>query len=211
MLYGEVNTVTIDGQQYSGIQVRVPNPPKVAVLGLPTNQQMIDRFWKQKSIRRSLGNGKSQSEFQPNLKADLELFNALRQDKGPEFDEYEASNAIGKLIYCEVKDCEAVNDQYRITLKTPFGDTVHTVGLPTLKDIALYRRSLVSATDLPHGQEELRFRIEPAAALYDSVVAGVTGYATGIIAKDVPVHHKSAVVADLVQAFDANTDLDPNS
>ena len=152
-------------------------------------------------------------EFVPNPQADLALFNQIRLDKdGAEFDEFEAGNAISKLTYCEVTDCERVGDEYRITLKTPFGDTTHTMKIPTQRDMTVYRRTVVSATDLPHGQEELRYRIEPAVDLYDSVVSKIEGYVDGYKAADVPPHHKSAVVVELVQAIDdLDPQIDPNS
>jgi hypothetical protein len=212
MLYGELPVVTIDGQELRGVTVRVANPPKTAVLGLPTNQQMMERLDQQKSIRRTIGRRKSQTEFVPNLKADLDLFGKIRQDKGADFDEYEASNAIGKLSYCEVTDCQRVGDEYRVTIKTPFGETAHTLRIPTQRDITLYRRTVVSATDLPHGQEELRYRIEPAVTLYDAVSAKIEGYAASFKPADTPPHHKSAAVVELISAIDdLDPDLDPNS
>jgi hypothetical protein len=213
MLYGELPAVTINDVELRGVTVRVANPPKAAVLGLPTNQQMLERLDQQKSIRRTIGRRKSQTEFIPNLKADLDIFTKIRQDKGgPEFDEYEASNAVSKLTYCEVTDCQRAGDEYRITLKTPFGETVHSVRIPTQRDITVYRRTVVSATDLPHGQEELRYRIEPAVALYDSVASKIEGYAASFKPADTPPHHKSAIVVELVQAIDdLDPALDPNS
>jgi hypothetical protein len=190
-----------------GITIRVPNPPKTAAVRLPSSQEMLERLAQQKSIRRTIGRRKSQTEFVPNPKADLDLFNRIRLDKdGPEFDEFEAANAISKLTFCEVTDCERNGEVYDITLKTPFGETVHHVKIPTQRDITIYRRTVVSSIDLPHGQEELRYRIEPAVDLYDSVVTGVEGYAESLKPANVPPHHKSAVVVELVQAID---DLDP--
>jgi len=196
-----------------GILIRVPNPPKAARVRLPTIDEMLSRLTQQKSIRRTIGRRKSQTEFVPNLKADLTLFNQIRLDKdGPEFDEFEAGNAVSKLTFCEVTDCERVGDEYRITLKTPFGDTSHTMRIPTQRDVTMYRRTVVSATDLPHGQEELRYRVEPAIDLYNSVVTDIDGYADGIKPAEVPPHHKSAVVVELVQAIDdMDPSLDPNS
>ncbi|HZV04755.1 MAG TPA: hypothetical protein VE999_06700, partial [Gemmataceae bacterium] len=105
-----------------GITIRVPNPPKTAFLRLPTNQEMLERLDQQRSIRRTIGRRKSQTEFVPNLKADLDLFNKIRLDKdGAEFDEFEAGNAISKLSFCEVTDCQRAGDEYRIALRTPFG------------------------------------------------------------------------------------------
>jgi hypothetical protein len=196
-----------------GITIRVPNPPKTAHLRLPTNQEMLDRLDQQKSIRRTIGRRKSQTEFVPNLKADLDLFTKIRLDKdGAEFDEFEAGSAISRLTFCEVTDCQRAGDEYRVTLRTPFGDTVHQVKIPTQRDITVYRRSVVSSTDLPHGQEELRYRIEPGVALYDSVVTKIEGYAASFKPADVPPHHKSAVVVELIQAIDdLDPALDPNS
>jgi len=197
----------------AGITIRVPNPPKTAQLRLPTNEEMLERLDQQRSIRRTIGRRKSQTEFVPNLKADLDLFNKIRLDKdGTEFDEFEAGNAISKLSFCEVTDCQRAGDEYRVTLRTPFGETVHMVKIPTQRDITVYRRTVVSSTDLPHGQEELRYRIEPAVDLYDSVVTKIEGYAASIKPSDVPPHHKSAVVVELVQAIDdLDPALDPNS
>ncbi len=204
-MYGDISA--------AGITIRVPNPPKTAQLRLPTNEEMLERLDQQKSIRRTIGRRKSQTEFVPNLKADLDLFSKIRLDKdGAEFDEFEAGNAISKLSFCEVTDCHRAGDEYRIALRTPFGDTVHMVKIPMQRDITVYRRMVVSSTDLPHGQEELRYRIEPAVDLYDSVVTKIEGYAASFKPADVPPHHKSAVVVELVQAIDdLDPALDPNS
>ena len=213
MLYGDLPTVHLDTGDVSAVVIRVPNPPKTALLRLPTNEEMLERLDQQKSIRRTIGRRKSQTEFVPNLKADLDLFNKIRLDKdGAEFDEFEAGNAISKLSFCEVTDCQRAGDEYRVALRTPFGETVHVVRIPTQRDITVYRRTVVSSTDLPHGQEELRYRIEPAVGLYDSVVTRIEGYAGSFKPADVPPHHKSAVVVELVQAIDdLDPALDPNS
>jgi len=213
-LYGELPEVTLpNGQTARAVRIKNPNPPKLAFLRLPTSEEIITRLGQQKSIRRNLGRRKSQSESVPNLKADLALFNGIRLDKdGPEFDEYEASNAISKLTYCEVTGCERVGDEYRITLRTPFGDTIHNMRVPTLRDVSIYRKSVVSSMDLPYGQEEVRFRVEPAIDLYSAVASKIEGYAEGTKPVDVPPHHKQAVVIDLVFAIDdLDPAIDPNS
>ena len=196
-----------------GIKIRVPNPPKAAFVRLPTNEEMLARLDAQKTIRRDLGRRKSQTEYIPNTAADLALFSKIRLDKdGPEFDEYEAADAVGKLTYAEVTACERAGEEYNITLRTAFGETVHTVKIPTRRDIMVYRRSVLAATDLPHGQSELRFRTEPAIDLYNAVVVKTTGYVESMKPSDVPPHHMSAVVVELVQAMDElDPVLDPNS
>ena len=58
----------------------------------------------------------------------------------------------------------------------------------------------------------IRYRTEPAIDLYDSVVAKAEGYIDGLKMTDVPPHHKSAVVVELVQAIDdLDPQIDPNS
>ena len=48
--------------------------------------------------------------------------------------------------------------------------------------------------------------------LYDSVVTKIEGYAASFKPADVPPHHKSAVIVELVQAIDdLDPALDPNS
>ncbi len=213
MLYGDLPTITVDGAELRGVRVRVPNPPKSAILRLPTNEEMVARLQQQKSIRRSLGRRKSKTEFVPNREADLRLFDKIRLDQGAEFDEFEASNAIAKLMFCEVTDCERVGEQYKVTLQTPFGPTAHTLKIPTVREISVYRRTVMASIDLPHGQEELRYQIYPAIELYDAVASGIDGYSVSLKPADVPPHHKSTVIVELVQAVDEDIDpdLDPNS
>lgn len=206
MLYGDLPTSEVTRSDSSdklrGVTIRIQNPAKLAVLGLPSNEQLIERLGKQRSVRKSLGRRKSVTESVPDTKADLTLFKAIRLDDGPEFDEFEASSAVNKLTSVEVTECEKAGDQFIITLKTPFGENKHTVAVPMQKDLQQYRRSVVSSIDLPHGNEELRFRIGPPCTLYDSVVQGIEGYNSSYKPADVPPNHKSAVVVELVSAMD---------
>ncbi len=214
MLYGELplSDVTLkDGaDRLRGVTIKIQNPPKTAVLRIPTNDELTDRLSKQRSIRKSLGRRKSTTESIPDTKADLTLFNAIRVDDGIEFDEYEASSAVNKLTSVEVVECERAGDQFIVTIKTPFGETVHTVSVPMQKDLQIYRRSVLSSIDLPHGNEELRFRIGPPCALYDSVIQQVEGYNGSFTKTTVPANHKSAVVIELVSSLDdLELNIDP--
>lgn len=214
MLYGELPQITLpNGTVAPGIRVNNPHPAKTAYLSLPTNEQMMERLDSQKSVRRNLGRRKSQTESVPNFKADRILFEAIRLDKdGAEFDEFESQNALSKLTYCEVVNCEREGEQYVITVRTPFGETKHWVSIPMQRDVQQYRRSVVDSMDLPHGMEELRFRIAPPVKLYDTVVVKTEGYAPSYKPTDVPPHHKSSVVVELVQALEEiDPVIDPNS
>ncbi len=211
MLYGEVPEITVDEQALNGWQFRVHNPEKTAVLRLPSAREMYDRLAQQTSIRRMLGRRKSTTDFLPNPKADLALFTAIRQDQGEAFDADEAAAAIGRLTRVEVTDCTREGDQYRITLKTPFGDTVHWLSIPLVPAIMQYRRTALVSVDLPHNQEQLKYPPEPPVTLYDGAFKKVEGYAESFKLADIPPHHKSAVVVELVQAVDElDADFNPN-
>lgn len=207
-MYAKLPQVTLlSGDLVNGVTIRVPNPPKTAILGLPSNEQLGERMDSQKSIRRSLGRRKSQTDYVPNTKGDLTLFDKIRLDKeGPEFDEFEASSAISRLLYVDVVSCDRVGDTYEVTLKTPFGEVKHTLSIPLQRDIQRYRRNVVTSVDLPHGQEELKSRSGPSCDLYAAVIVSIDGYTDDFTPASVPPHHKSAAVVELVQAVD---DLDP--
>jgi hypothetical protein len=202
--YGELPEVTLEsGAKVRGVLIKNLNPPKTAVLRLPSSQEVLDRIASQRSLRTPLGRGKSESTFVPNYEAEFALFSKLRLDAGgDEFDQYEAAKAIARLLLCDVTACERDGEQYHVTVKTPFGETVHFIKMPTEKDIAFYRRvPSLAITDMPRGKQEVRYRIGPAIELYDSVAAEVKGYADPE-PKDVPPHHKSAVVIELMSALD---------
>jgi hypothetical protein len=90
-----------------------------------------------------------------------------------------------------------------MVLKTPFCETAHIVRSPTAKKLNEYRRSVVKSIELPHNQEELRYRTGAAVDLYDAVAVSNEGYFQGT---EVPSHHKFAVVGELVNAID---EIDP--
>jgi hypothetical protein len=207
MLYGDLKEVTDEaGTVHKGIRVRVPNPPKSAIVRLPTNAEMSARLGKQRSVRRNLGRRKSQTETVPNFKADQVLFEAIRLDAGVEFGEEEAAMVMGRLTACSVLDAERAGDHYRITLETPFGNTVHELRIPFQPEVHAYRSTILTVTDLPHGQEEIRFRSASAVTLYTAVAVSIEGYVEGMTPADVPPHHMAAVAAELVTGLE---DLDP--
>lgn len=221
MLYGAQPEVTVKpGEIVHGFKFTVHNPPKSAILRLPTPQEILDRLSQQKSIRTNLGRGKSKSAPVPNPKADLALFERIRVS-GDDFDADEAADAIAKLTAHEAIECNRTPEGYSVKLKTPFGHpesvpgddeqiyvTTHSIKIPTVAAMSAYRGSVIDPTDLPHGREEIRFRVEPAVKVYDEFIISTTGYEEGT---PVPPHHKSAVVIEVLNAYDQlNRTFDPN-
>ena len=214
--YGELQTIeTKDGQKVQGFPVQIPRPLKLAVLRLPSNDEMIEYLSKQRSIYRDLGNRKGESESVPNPQSDLDLFQKIRIDKPADesqvFDAAEAAKALRLITMQKIESCVPEGDGYRITLNTRFGSTVHVIKIPLEKDMALYRQTVFKSRDLPHNQEERRFPPEAPIRLYDAAIESIDGYTSEFTAKNVPPHHKAAVVFELVSAVNAlDPALDPN-
>jgi hypothetical protein len=211
MLYGELPEVKLNGSEpLRGILVKIRNPPKTAVLRLPTTQEMLARLGQVKLLRTLQGTRAPKLEWAIDPATTRTFFETLRLDKGPEFDEDEIAKAVVKLTYCQVTDCE-VGDEYRISLATSMGDTVHILGDPTMADLAACRRKIVSTRSLGHGREESRYPPEPVVGLYDKVAQSIEGYANSYTAKDVPPDHKYAVAMALMNKLDEVDAVDPNS
>src|SRR5579862_4890498 len=201
-MYGELPEIeTTDGQKVQGFPVEIQRPHKLAVLRLPTNEEMIEHLSKQRSVSRDLGRRKSETESIPNPDADMALFKKIRLDKGPDFDAAEAAKALRLLTMHKVLPGVREGDGYRITLKTVFGDTVHLINIPMEADQALYQRTVLRPITLPHGQEEIRFPPEASIRLYDSAIESIDGYTPNITSKTVPPHHKAAVVFELMSCL----------
>jgi len=210
MLYGELPELKTasGGDAVKGFPVEILNPPKRAVLRLPTDEELMDRLSKNRTIVTDLGRGRSDSKAIPNTKADLELFGKIRIDDGPEFDEFEAARAIGKITYCRVVSCERVGSQFEIKLETYSGEIVHTLKSPLESAMWKYRESILVRRDLGRNKEELRYRYPVAVELYDACEGTAVGYAPG---SAIPPHHKFNVALDLARAVDElDHPADPN-
>lgn len=211
-MYGELPQIETNtpGQTVSGFPVQIIEPPKTCLLRLPKTDEMMAYLSSQKSLYKDLGRRLGESQDVPNPTADLKLFNAIRLDKdGDEFDEAEALYAISIVTRHRIDSCDRDGQTYVIRLNTIFGETVHTVKIPTQKDSREYKNTVVKVRDLPHNMEERRFPPEAPCKLYDKVIVSSTGYAQGT---EVPPHHKRSAVIELVSTLSTlDPSLDPNS
>lgn len=191
MLYGEIHEIPF----------RVLEPPKLAILRIPTAAEMLERLRNQKTVRRSLGRRRNQFDFVPNPAADLLLLEQITISRdGEPFDSAEAEHAIGVLSGADVTGSRYEGSLIHVEMEWKFfgpltGNTTHSLRLPTVKQVRTYRQNLLSVTDLAHNNSEIRFRIEAATVLYDAILDRAEGYAAGV---PVPPHHKSAVIAETI-------------
>lgn len=213
MPYGKLEPIETDsGEKIPGFPVLIEASAagrKTAVLRLPTSQEILTYMSAYKQIYRDLGRRQGEAEDTPTPEADLKLFEAIRLDKGLEFDADEAQYALNLIMRHKVDSCERDGQTFIIKLKTIFGPTAHVVNIPFQKDLAEYKRNVYKSRDLPHGMEERRFPPDVPCKLYDKVVASSTGYVDGT---DVPPNHKRSVVMELVNTLASlDPSMDPNS
>src|ERR1039457_5339051 len=98
MPYGDLPKIkTTDGSEIEGFPVHIHNPPKDAVLRLPSTDEMIAYLAVHVTRYRDIGRGNEIPEAVTNTRADLSLFTALRLDKGVDFDAAEIEHALSLL------------------------------------------------------------------------------------------------------------------
>jgi hypothetical protein len=170
---------------------------KYCVLHLPTDEQLCDHMRARRVIKHYLGRGKTITKTPNAARCDSELFEKLVvEGHGEEFDEAERSLAINKLLRTQVTDVQREGNSFRVTLDTPFGETTHVLSMPKQKDVTEYRHEIVSSVE-GRRQEEIRFKLEPANRLYDTVLTSVEGYDGAV-----PVNHKSTVLTEILGSAD---------
>jgi hypothetical protein len=236
MSYGALPLIsTTDGKSIPGLPIVITNPPKQAVLRLPTSAELLRYLSSLRSLSRDLGRRKSESEDVPNPTADRKLFDTVRLDRsGPDFDDAEVSYALGILTRQKISSATHDDGEFNVTIETLFGKHTHTLREPFHKELREYQRNCYRSLSLPHGIEEMRFPPEVPCTLYDALVTAANGYAQELnipIVKDVdskeeksiplsavdaarlvPPHHKRAVVLEVVSILSSlDPVIDPNS
>jgi hypothetical protein len=188
------------------ISIRIPGPSgmKTAVVRFPTDQEWADRAAAQKLVIRQLGRDQTTTEPIGAEAKDLDLFQAIRIDQdGAVFDQYEASLVISRISRSEAGEPIMDGATYRIPLTVPGAQTEHVLRVPTVAQVAQYRRASATAVTTRRGMSEIRTRLQPAGDLYDDLFVSVSGYAGAV-----PLIHKSAVLSELLREIDSLIDGD---
>ncbi|MBN9658630.1 MAG: hypothetical protein J0H49_10665 [Acidobacteria bacterium] len=185
------------------IKQHTPDGVKEVTVSFPTDEQWIARAAKSKMTSRSIGNGKSTSEVANAEKVNSELFDQIFRG-GAELDEYEKSEVIGRLSRAEVIESSSSPSGYEVKLKVPGGDTLHSLKMPSARQVAEYRRYAVRVVEGRRGASEISINLRASMELYDALKVSVTGYAAAI-----PAIHKSAVISEVLAMLDSlNDDCD---
>lgn len=158
----------------------------------------------QRTVRRFLGRGKSQSEDVNLSEINAELFAKIRLDKdGTEFDQAEAGMVIGRIERCAVTELEREGINYRIEMKVPGARVAHVLRMPTAKEMQDHERASTSVVAARRSVETRAF-LEPSGALYEKLHVSHDGYAGAV-----PIIHKSAAVSEVLAqlAIEAEDDI----
>lgn len=132
---------------------------KTIAVSFPTDEQLVQRMAKSKTQVRSIGRGKTVTESNGNEKIDLDLFNKIKTAESTDLDEYEAARVINRLTRVEVLEAQREGNQYTVTLDVPGGQTIHTVRMPSAKQVMNYKRAVVSVIDGRRGAQEIRLNL----------------------------------------------------
>jgi hypothetical protein len=160
----------------------------------PSDVEWCERARKQRSIRRFLGRGKSESQDLNSDAVNAELLDRIRVDgdAGAVFDGAEAGAVISKLERATVEAIDREGDNFRLSLKVPGAVTEHLVRMPTRTEMDRYEVASVKVTGQRRAQE-IRGFLEPSGELYDAIRKDVSGYEG-----EVPIVHKVAVVTEVL-------------
>jgi hypothetical protein len=170
----------------------------------PTDEEWCAWARRQRTVRRFLGRGKSQTEDLHLDEVNAELFAKIRLDKdGPEFDDADAGMVIGRIERSTVTNVEREGNNYRIEMKVPGARVAHVLRMPTAKEMQDHERASTSTVAARRSIETRAF-LEPSGALYDKLHVSHQGYLGAV-----PIVHKSAVVTEILAQLAIEADDDP--
>lgn len=166
---------------------------KRCVVRFPADEEWCGRARRQRSIRRFLGRGKTETQDIESDAVNAELFARIRQDKdGPAFDDAEAAAVLAKLELARVEACDREGDTFRVVLKVPGADTEHVLRMPTQRERDEHEKASVRYIGERRAQE-IRGFLEPSGALYDRIHVKHEGYAGAV-----SIVHKVAAVSEVL-------------
>jgi hypothetical protein len=167
----------------------------------PTDEEWCSRARRHRTVRKTLGRGKSQ--FLPGnaRSVDYELFRKIRvDDDGAEFDEADGAAVVDRLDRAEVVEVERTGTQYRIVMKVPGAKTVHTLRIPSQAQVDDFSAASGSSIHSDR-QTEIRIYMDPAAPLYDAIAVHSEGYKGAV-----PITHKLGALRAMLAELNASID-----
>lgn len=187
-------------------ELGIPLLDKKILCRMPSDAETGNWRRSKKISQKDLGRRSFQMEPAKPEKADLELFNKIQlaDESGVkvEVDEAEAFHIINTILACDVNEQpERHGSEFVIKLKAMNRfKTVHTLKMPTMRDMLEYERNRNSVIFGQFGKQEIRINFSAAGELYDKLVKSTEGYEGGIV----PIAHKAEAVNALLQEIRAS-------
>jgi hypothetical protein len=196
-----METPAFDASRPIAINLRAPGGVKTVRVRFPSDEEWIARQRRRKVLVKQLGRGISETTVANGEDVDAALV-ALIQEKphegeAPALDAFEAMKVVEQLSLAEVDDVIPDGDSFRVTLRVLGATTLHSLKMPSAKDVFEYRRGFARLLDMPFGRQEVTINIGSAAALYKKLVTATEGYAS-----EVPIIHQAVAVKAAIDALD---------
>jgi len=159
----------------------------------PTDEEWIDRYKNWNINISNLGRGISETQIE-SFKADLALYQKIREEESLELVAEEAQKVIEVISRCEVTGVSLGLDEAVVDMTIVNGMKVkHTLRLPTTAEVTQFQRSSARVMDLPHGRQTVRTNLNAGSSLYDKCHRGHEGYVNGV-----PITHRDSALRAVI-------------
>jgi hypothetical protein len=203
----EQTKAVFDAARPITLKLRTPEGAKNIGVRFPTDEEWIERQRRRKVLIKQLGRGVSETVVSGGEDADAALLARIRQGEGADVDPFEASRVIDQLGQCDVDDVVQEGDAFRVTLRVIGGTVVHTLRMPSAKDVFDYRRAFARVLDLPYNRQELTVNLAAGGERYKKLLTANDGYAG-----EPPIIHQAVAVRATIDALEVSLQEtgDPN-
>jgi hypothetical protein len=171
---------------------------RVESLRYPTDEELIDRSKRLRSVRRNLGRGRAQWDTVNNEAVNADLFEKLRSANGDaaHYDAAEAAKFVDKLLEWDLVSSRRDGDQFEIELAVTSRrhKVKHVLRMPTQRQMADFSKATYRSTDTKGGLE-MRVLVEPSGRLWENLHVSTEGYANG----HVPISHKQHAISEAIE------------
>jgi len=188
------------------IRLRPPASGKV-VARFPSDAEWAARLRKIRTLTKQLGPGETTTTVHGVEAADLELLGIVASEMPPDLDAADAAGVVERMTRAEAEGAEPAEGGYAIPLRVAGGiRTRHELRTPLEREVRRYRKAAFAFVDRRHGVQELRTSAPAVGEFYDLLCRRKEGY----VGDAVPLAHKIAVVAELMQTLDALEESEEN-
>ncbi len=129
---------------------------------MPTADEWVTFLKANKTVRQSLGRGRSVQETRSCGPEALLLYGAIRQGGAPDLDEFEALELVSALGDARIGEVEREAGRLAVEVTTRAGRQRVEARIPTARERHEYRTSALRVLHLKNGQE---YRPNPRAAV----------------------------------------------